>query len=264
MRWHHNCRYFRNRNYAQIINKELCLILNLTKMKKGKAADEYYLSLDKVNEQITSCSQCPRLLQHIRKVRDNRPQRYNDQTYWARPVPSFGDPKARLLIIGLAPAAHGGNRTGRMFTGDSSGEWLMKAMYETGFANSPNSVSIDDGLLLSDAYVTSIVKCAPPMNKPINSEISNCSLFLRSELNLLKSSVVVVITLGKMAFDTFCKLSDVKGLFFKHNSVYQLDSTKTLIVSYHPSRRNTNTGTLTWPMWIQIFEKAKSIIETKL
>ena len=233
-------------------------------MKKGKAADEYYLSLDKVNEQITSCSQCPRLLQHIRKVRDNRPQRYNDQTYWARPVPSFGDPKARLLIIGLAPAAHGGNRTGRMFTGDSSGEWLMKAMYETGFANSPNSVSIDDGLLLSDAYVTSIVKCAPPMNKPINSEISNCSSFLRSELDLLKSSVVVVITLGKMAFDTFCKLSEVKGLFFKHNSVYQLDSTKTLIVSYHPSRRNTNTGILTWPMWIQIFEKAKSIIETKL
>jgi len=222
------------------------------------------LSLDKVNEQITSCSQCPRLLQHIRKVSDNRPQRYNDQTYWARPVPSFGDPKARLLIIGLAPAAHGANRTGRMFTGDSSGEWLMKAMYETGFANSPNSVSIDDGLLLSDSYVTSIVKCAPPMNKPINSEISNCSLFLRSELNLLKSSVVVVITLGKMAFDTFCKLSNVKGLFFKHHNVYQLDSTKTLIVSYHPSRRNTNTGTLTWPMWIQIFEKAKSIIETKL
>ena len=222
------------------------------------------MSLDKVNEQITSCSQCPRLLQHIRKVRDNRPQRYNDQTYWARPVPSFGDPKARLLIIGLAPAAHGGNRTGRMFTGDSSGEWLMKAMYETGFANSPNSVSIDDGLLLYDSYVTSIVKCAPPMNKPINSEISNCSSFLRSELNLLKSSVVVVITLGKMAFDTFCKLSNVKGLFFKHHNVYQLDSTKTLIVSYHPSRRNTNTGTLTWPMWIQIFEKAKSIIETKL
>lgn len=222
------------------------------------------MSLDKVNEQITSCSQCPRLLQHIRNVRDNRPQRYSGQTYWARPVPSFGDPKARLLIIGLAPAAHGGNRTGRMFTGDSSGEWLMKAMYETGFANSPMSLSIDDGLLLSDAYVTSIVKCAPPMNKPTNSEISNCSLFLRSELNLLKSSVVVVITLGKMAFDTFCKLSDTKGLFFKHNSVYQLDSTKTLIVSYHPSRRNTNTGTLTWSMWIQIFEKAKSIIETKL
>ena len=221
------------------------------------------MSLDKVNEQITSCRRCPRLLQHMRKVRDNRPQRYNDQTYWARPVPSFGDPKARLLIIGLAPAANGGNRTGRMFTGDSSGEWLMKALFETGFANSPHSESVDDGLLLSDAYVTSIVKCAPPMNKPINSEISNCSSFLRSELDLLKSSVVVVITLGKMAFDTFCKLSEVKGLFFKHNSVYQLDSTKTLIVSYHPSRRNTNTGTLTWPMWIQIFEKAKSIIETK-
>ena len=222
------------------------------------------MSLDKVNEQITSCSQCPRLLQHIRKVRDNRPQRYNDQTYWARPVPSFGDPKARLLIIGLAPAANGGNRTGRMFTGDSSGEWLMKAMFETGFANNPNSVSIDDGLLLSDAYITSIVKCAPPTNKPTNSEISNCSLYLKSELNLLKGTVVVVITLGKMAFDTYCKLNDIKGLYFKHNSVYQIDSNKTLIVSYHPSRRNTNTGTLTWPMWIQIFEKAKSILDAKL
>ncbi|CAN5687763.1 uracil-DNA glycosylase [soil metagenome] len=232
-------------------------------MKKGKP-DEQFLSLDKVNKQITACSLCPRLLKHIRKVGDNRPQRYRFHTYWAKPVPSFGDPKARLLIIGLAPAANGGNRTGRMFTGDSSGEWLMKAMFETGFTNSPNSVSIDDGLLLSGAYVTSIVKCAPPMNKPTNSEISNCSLFLRSELNLLKSSVVVVITLGKIAFDTYCKLSDIRGLNFKHNSVYQIDSTKTLIVSYHPSRRNTNTGTLTWPMWIQIFEKAKSIIETKL
>jgi uracil-DNA glycosylase len=226
--------------------------------------DELYLSLDKVNEQITLCSQCPRLLQYIHKVGDYRPKRYGGSTYWAKPVPSFGDPKARLLIIGLAPAANGGNRTGRMFTGDSSGEWLMKALFETGFANSPHSESVDDGLLLSDAYVTSIVKCAPPTNKPTNSEISNCSRFLRSELNLLKNSVVVVITLGKMAFDTYCKLSDMRGLYFKHNSVYQIDSAKTLIVSYHPSRRNTNTGTLTWPMWIQIFEKAKSIIETKL
>ena len=116
-------------------------------MKKGKT-DEQYLSLDKVNEQITGCSLCPRLLKHIRKVEDYRPQRYRDHTYWAKPVPSFGDPKARLLIIGLAPAANGGNRTGRMFTGDSSGEWLMKAMFETGFANSPSSVSIDDGLRL--------------------------------------------------------------------------------------------------------------------
>lgn len=222
------------------------------------------MSLDKVNEQIAACSLCPRLLEYIRKVGDDRPKKYWGHNYWAKPVPSFGDPKARLLIIGLAPAANGGNRTGRMFTGDSSGEWLMKAMFETGFANCPHSVSINDGLLLSDAYVTSIVKCAPPMNKPSNTEISNCSLFLKSELNLLKSTVVVVITLGKMAFDTYCKLNNIRGLKFKHDSVYQIDSTTTLIVSYHPSRRNTNTGTLTWPMWIQIFEKAKSIIEVRL
>ena len=203
------------------------------------------------------------LLQYIRQVGDYRPHRYSGYTILGKTCTVFGDPKARLLIIGLAPAANGGNRTGRMFTGDSSGEWLMKAMFETGFANGPNSVSIDDGLLLSDAYVTSIVKCAPPMNKPTNSEISNCSLFLRSELNLLKSSVVVVITLGKMAFDTYCKLS---GMGVPSNTIvfYQIDTTKTLIVSYHPSRRNTNTGTLTWPMWIQIFEKAKSIIDSKL
>ncbi len=221
------------------------------------------MSLDKINEQIAACSLCPRLLKYIRKVGDTAPKRHRDYTYWAKPVPSFGDPKARLLIIGLAPAANGGNRTGRMFTGDSSGEWLMKALFETGFANSPNSVSINDGLLLSDAYVTSIVKCAPPMNKPTNAEISNCSLFLESEMNLLKSTIEVVITLGKMAFDTYCKLSAIKGLKFKHNSIYKIDSIRTLIVSYHPSRRNTNTGTLTWPMWIQIFEKAKSIIETQ-
>ena len=222
------------------------------------------MSLDKVNEQIAACSLCPRLLKYIRKVGDSGPKRYRDQVYWAKPVPSFGDPKARLLIIGLAPAANGGNRTGRMFTGDSSGEWLMRAMFETGFANYPHSVSINDGLLLSEAYVTSIVKCAPPMNKPSNTEISNCSLFLKNELNLLKSTVIVVITLGKMAFDTYCKLNNIRGLKFRHNSIYKIDSTTTLIVSYHPSRRNTNTGTLTWPMWIQIFKKAKSIIEARL
>src|ERR687889_1200642 len=134
-------------------------------------------SLDEINERVIHCDLCPRLANYITEVGKLKTKRFIGQDYWAKPVPSFGDPKARLLIIGLAPAAHGGNRTGRMFTGDSSGEWLMKAMFETGFANCPHSVSINDGLLLSDAYVTSIVKCAPPMNKPSNTEISNCSLF---------------------------------------------------------------------------------------
>jgi len=168
--------------------------------------DELYLSLDKVNEQITLCSQCPRLLQYIRKVGDYRPKRYGGYTYWAKPVPSFGDPKARLLIIGLAPAAHGGNRTGRMFTGDSSGDWLMKALHEYNFCNQPFSKDTNDGLVLNNVYITSAVKCAPPKNKPLLVEISNCNEYLTSELKLLSKTTKIFLTLGKLAFDEFCKI----------------------------------------------------------
>jgi len=221
------------------------------------------MSLSEVNNQIIHCRACLRLSKYIQGIQDNKPKRYRKNEYWAKPVPSFGDPKAKLFVIGLAPAANGGNRTGRMFTGDSSGEWLMKAMFETGYASQPTSNSINDGLTLKDAYITSILKCAPPSNKPENSEILNCSSFLISELELLKNTTRVIITLGKMAFDTYCKIYNLKGIQFKHNSTYQVNSNKTLIVSYHPSRRNTNTGILSWPMWISIFEKAKSIIEDK-
>ena len=197
---------------------------------------------------------------HSREVGKTKAKKFAIQLYWAKPVPTFGDPRAKLLVIGLAPAAHGGNRTGRIFTGDSSGDWLVKALFETGFANKPISVSRDDGLILKDAYVTAALRCAPPHNKPNPSEISNCSQYLISEINILEKTMKVILVLGKIAFDTYCNVSNVKGLRFGHNKIYHIRNGKTLIVSYHPSRRNTNTGKLTWQMWINVFRIARSIV----
>ena len=173
---------------------------------------------------------------------------------------NVGDPKAKLLVIGLAPAAHGGNRTGRIFTGDSSGDWLVRALYETGFANKPTSISRNDGLILRDAFITAAVRCAPPSNKPNSSEISNCSQYLLAEIKLLEKTIKVIVVLGKIAFDVYCRISNITGLKFGHNKIYTIHGDTTLIVSYHPSRRNTNTRTLTWQMWFSIFETARSII----
>lgn len=219
------------------------------------------MTMRDVMHNITNCKLCPRLIEYIHSVELKKPSRFQNDHYWSKPVPSFGDPKAGILVIGLAPAVNGGNRTGRMFTGDSSGQWLMKAMFETGFANLSTSDSIDDGLVLNNAYVTSVVKCAPPKNKPTANEISTCSMYLKKEIDLLKDSLKVVITLGKIAFDTYCNIADIHGLKFGHGNVHSKDCERILVVSYHPSRRNTNTGLLTWPMWIEIFKKAKSIVE---
>lgn len=218
--------------------------------------------LCEINARIIKCTLCPRLTKYIREVGKTKTKKYMEQNYWAKPVPSFGDPKAKLLIIGLAPAAHGGNRTGRIFTGDSSGDWLVKALFETGFANKPKSVSKDDGLILKDAYMTAAVKCAPPQNKPNSSEILNCSQYMVSETKTLEKTTKIIITLGKIAFDAYCNIYNIKGLKFGHNKVYSLNNNKTLIASYHPSRRNTNTGTLTWSMWINIFKLARSILDS--
>ena len=229
-------------------------------MSIGKLSEEDLL-LHRVNEKVIQCKLCPRLVKNRGKVGKTKTKKFMDQVYWAKPVPTFGDPKAKLLVIGLAPAAHGGNRTGRIFTGDSSGDWLVKALFDTGFANKPTSVSRDDGLVLKDAYLTAAVRCAPPHNKPNTSEISNCSQYLISEIKILEKTIKVILVLGKIAFDAYCKVSIVKGLRFGHNKIYPIHDGKTLIVSYHPSRRNTNTGTLTWPMWIDIFKTARSIIK---
>jgi uracil-DNA glycosylase family 4 len=190
-----------------------------------------------------------------------------DWTYWGRPVPGFGDPRARLYVLGLAPAAHGGNRTGRVFTGDRSGDWLYEALYRHGFANQATSTHRDDGLALIDCYIGATVRCAPPGNKPAPDEFERCSGFLRDELQLLKK-VRVVVTLGKIAFDHYLKACRAEGLEipapvpkFGHGVMYLLPWGVTLLGSYHPSQQNTFTGKLTRPMFHSVFRNAQIAIE---
>ena len=193
--------------------------------------------------------------------------RYRDQEYWGKPVPPFGDPQARVLIMGLAPAAHGGNRTGRSFTGDPSGDWLYSALYRAGFANQPESVAMNDGLVLKDVYVTNAVRCAPPDNKPSPAEKVACRPFLLDELGLLKR-VTVVVALGKFAFDAYLQTRAEAGLpvprprpVFGHGRTSHLGGGVTLISSYHPSRQNTNTRKLTADMFDTIFQLARDIAD---
>ena len=215
---------------------------------------------DDLQHKVIRCKVCTRLIDYIESIGQTKVKRFANENYWARPIPGYGDPKATLLVIGLAPAAHGGNRTGRIFTGDSSGDWLAKALFETGFANQPISISKNDGYALKDAYVTAVVKCAPPQNIPTPTEITNCSQHLQMEIKLLEETTKVIVALGKIAFDNYCKSVGLKRLIFGHNAVYTLKGGKTLISSYHPSRRNTNTKTLTWEMWIEVFNTARNII----
>jgi uracil-DNA glycosylase len=216
-----------------------------------------------VNQSIITCSKCVRLSEYIRNIGTKKVNRFKNVEYWSKPVCGFGDLNANLIIIGLAPAAHGGNRTGRMFTGDSSGDWLVKALYKYDFCNQPFSNDKNDGLVLNNVYITSTVKCAPPKNKPLLVEISNCNVYLTQELKLLEKTSKIFLTLGKLAFDEFCKIHKIKSLKFKHGLVYHIHNTnKILISSYHPSRQNTNTGKLTWSMWIKIFRQVSSILDS--
>jgi uracil-DNA glycosylase len=218
-------------------------------------------NLSLVNQNIIKCSKCVRLSEYIKNVGTKKVKRFKNLNYWSKPVCGFGDLNANLIIIGLAPAAHGGNRTGRMFTGDSSGDWLMKALYNYAFCNHPFSNDTSDGLLLNNVYITSTVKCAPPKNKPLLVEISNCNEYLTMELKLLDKTSKIFLTLGKLAFDEFCKIHKIKGIKFKHGLIYQIgNSNKILIASYHPSRQNTNTGKLTWSMWTNIFRQISDIL----
>jgi uracil-DNA glycosylase family 4 len=217
--------------------------------------------LRRLNSKITKCALCPRLSRYIRQVGQEKVKRFADQEYWARPLQSWGDPSARLLIVGLAPAAHGGNRTGRMFTGDSSGDWLARAMHQAGFASMPTSTSKDDGLVLKDAYITAAVRCAPPGNRPLPPELQNCSQYLLSELRLLEN-VRVVLALGRVAFDAYCRAAGANSLKFSHGARYCVNG-RTLLASYHPSRQNTNTGKLTWKMLMQIFKTARKILDSR-
>ena len=211
-----------------------------------------------INHKVIGCTRCPRLSQYIKQIGQEKVKRFISEEYWARPLPSWGDPNARLLIVGLAPAAHGGNRTGRMFTGDGSGDWLARAMYQSGFANMPTSRSKDDGLMLKDAYITAAIRCAPPDNKPLTIELMNCSQYLVSELQILKN-IKVILMLGKIGFDAYCRAAGLRKIRFSHGASYEING-KMLLASYHPSRQNTNTGKLTWQMWLDIFKKARSIL----
>ena len=213
---------------------------------------------EELERRIVSCEKCPRLVAYRKRVAEVKVRRFRDWDYWGKPVPGFGDTRAELLIIGLAPAAHGANRTGRMFTGDSSGEWLFRALYETGFSNMPRGVSRDDGLKLTNAYVTAVVRCAPPKNLPTKDEIRNCLPYLKAELSLLKR-LKLVVTLGRIAFDTYTRLLGLR-LKFGHNRLYEFGDSPSLLASYHPSRQNTQTGRLKWDEWLAVFRRARELL----
>ena len=221
------------------------------------------LTIKQLNETIVMCARCPRLVRWRETAAKSAPRRFAGQHYWARPLPGFGDPKARLLIVGLAPAAHGGNRTGRMFTGDRSGDWLYGALHAAGFANQANSDRRGDGLKLQDCYITAAVHCAPPGNKPSLSEFRRCRPFLVRELEILRR-VKVVIALGKIAFDSFLAAYQANGGIvpkprprFGHGAVVELLHGPRLMCSYHPSQQNTFTGKLTRPMLQNVFDRAR-------
>jgi uracil-DNA glycosylase family 4 len=220
-----------------------------------------------LQDQIITCRLCPRLVAWREQVARERVRRFADQQYWGRPVPSFGDPRARLLVVGLAPAAQGGNRTGRIFTGDRSGDWLFRALHRAGFANQASSVSRDDGLQLKDCYVTAAVRCAPPANKPLPAEIANCRAYLIRELELLKR-VRVIVALGRLAFDAAINSVGLdEGVKprpkFGHGVETRLKNGITLVASFHPSQQNTFTGRLTEPMFDRIFAAAQRIISSR-
>jgi len=217
------------------------------------------LDISHLNKKIKNCTKCPRLSEYIKQISKNKVKRFSDEDYYGKPLTGFGDIKAKLLIVGLAPAAHGGNRTGRMFTGDSSGDWLAKIMYQNGFASIPTSQSLDDGFVLRNAYVTAAVRCAPPQNKPTKEEIQTCFDYLFQEYRIL-NKVTVILCLGKIAYDVTCKLIKVKPEKFGHNKLFEYDSIK-ILTSYHPSRQNTQTGRLSWKEWSTVFRRAKKLSE---
>lgn len=226
----------------------------------------------RLEQTIIACRRCPRLVRYRELVARTKKREFKDWTYWGRPVPGFGDPNAQVVVIGLAPAAHGANRTGRMFTGDGSGQWLIRAMHRAGFASQPTTTHRGDGLRLMNAYLTAIVRCAPPDNRPLRREISNCAGYLRAELALLKD-VRVVVTLGQIAFHQYLSLARERGALiprprprFRHGAMYtfttESDRPQPIVVaSYHPSRQNTQTGRLTEAMLDEIFTRVRHLLE---
>jgi len=226
--------------------------------------------LTRLNAMVIACRRCPRLVAHRERVAREKVRRYRDEEYWGKPIPSLGDLDARLLIVGLAPAAHGGNRTGRIFTGDRSGDFLYRALHRAGFANQPWSRHRDDGLTVQGCYITAAVRCAPPDNKPTPSELSTCRPFLVEEIGLLRG-LRVIVALGRIAFDAFLKGWAEAGQappaarpVFGHGRLARLPGDVWLIASYHPSQQNTQTGRLSAAMFQRIFARARRLVGSPL
>jgi len=213
---------------------------------------------------VVSCYRCPRLVQYREEVAKTKRKQFEEWNYWAKPIPGFGDPDAKIVFVGLAPAAHGGNRTGRVFTGDKSGDFLMKCLYEVGLANQPTSNSRDDGLKLNNVYITPVLKCVPPNDKPLFVELRNCSFFFNSEL-LLINQTKCIVALGKIAFEGCLKFWRKRFDFrlmdysFGHGKIYKFQNDVFLVSCYHPSPRNVYTGRLTQDQMISLLEKVKKI-----
>jgi uracil-DNA glycosylase family 4 len=223
--------------------------------------------LKDLNAEVIACTRCPRLVIYREQVAREKRRAYLDHEYWGKPVPGFGDPNARVLVLGLAPGAHGSNRTGRPFTGDASGKFMYPVLHETGFASLPFAIGRDDGLVLKDLYITAAARCAPPDNKPLPLELANCAPYLDRELECLKN-LKVIVALGKIAFDAYLNYLKRRGevpgrktYIFKHGASYKMSDGRTLIASYHPSNQNTQTGKLTRPMFVSIFKEAARIAD---
>lgn len=224
-------------------------------------------SLEVLNQQIVACERCERLRNYCAEIARTRRRAYAAWEYWGRPVPSFGDAKARALVLGLAPGAHGSNRTGRIFTGDGSGDFLYPVLHEAGFASQPNSVSRNDGMQLTNLWISAVVRCAPPGNKPSPEEQRNCAPWLDEEVALC-NDLRVVVCLGKIAFDGLLahlqrtgRIASRSGFVFRHGAEYKLADGLTVLASYHPSLQNTNTGKLTRSMFLAVFERARELTQ---
>lgn len=220
-----------------------------------------------LNSEVVACVRCPRLVVYREQIAREKRRAYKDWEYWGKPVPGFGDPDARVLVLALAPGAHGSNRTGRPFTGDSSGNFMYPVLHETGFANQPTATRRDDGLMLKNVYITAAARCAPPANKPLPQELANCAAFLDRELEGLKK-VKVVVALGRIGFEAYLNhlkrrgiLDRKAGFLFQHGAKYPTPDGRTLLISYHPSNQNTQTGKLTRSMFLEIFKEAARIAD---
>jgi len=223
--------------------------------------------LEVLNAEVVACTRCSRLVEYRERIAREKRRAYRDHEYWGKPVPGFGDPQARVLVLGLAPGAHGSNRTGRPFTGDASGNFMYPVLYETGFASLPTAISRDDGQVLTDLYITAAARCAPPDNKPLPEELVNCAPFLDREIEGLKN-LRVVVALGRIGFEAYLNyqlrrkmIASKREYEFRHGAEYAMPDGRVLLATYHPSNQNTNTGKLTRPMFAKVFERARRLAD---